>query len=155
MNLALYISYHDQIKELAELIGNTLKKFAQEIQINEKDEYYYITNPNFTLHIEDDESLVGYTKEELNIDINRCVDITVFSKAPEVGLKILFQGINNLMSQLQGDIAFTDSTSGVIFIRTGGSIIINSHCKDNPDIYNWPYELLDGPFQEKNMEGLI
>ncbi|TDL57700.1 hypothetical protein E2R60_04195 [Paenibacillus dendritiformis] len=155
MNLALYISYKKNIKDLAELIGSAFNIFTNEVRINAKDDYYYITNPNFSLHIDNDESSVDYIKEELNLDINRCVDITVFSQAPEVGIKILFQSINSLMSRLQGDVAFTDSASGVIFVRSGGKIIINSHCKENPDIYDWPYQLLDGPYQEKNMEGLV
>lgn len=155
MNLVLYISYDKGIKSLAELLGKTLDLFSENIRIHERTDYYYITDPNFTLHIYDDEELVSYIKEELKLDVNYCLDINVFSKSPDIGLGILFRGINDLRKIMEGDIALTDSESGIIFVRIGDNMIINLHFKENPDIYKWPYKLLDGPYQEENMEGLI
>lgn len=120
-----------------------------------KEDYYSITNPNFSASVQDDDELVSFTREELNLNINYCITISVFSRSPEEALQVLFQAINTLKGSLDEDMALTDSESGVIFLRSNGQLIINSHCRENPDIYDWPYELLDGDFIEKDMAGLI
>ncbi|KQY79877.1 hypothetical protein ASD24_18185 [Paenibacillus sp. Root52] len=120
-----------------------------------KEAYYSITNPNFSANVQDDDELVSFTREELNLNINYCITISVFSRSPEEGLQVLFQAINTLKESLDEDMALTYSESGVIFLRANGQLIINSHCRENPDIYDWPYELLDGDFIEKDMAGLI
>ncbi|MDP9700362.1 hypothetical protein [Paenibacillus polysaccharolyticus] len=30
-----------------------------------------------------------------------------------------------------------------------------SHCRENPDIYDWPFDALEGDFIEKDMAGLL
>ncbi|WP_338541150.1 hypothetical protein [Paenibacillus tundrae] len=134
---------------------SSLKEFSQETNMKYKEDYYSITNPNFSASVQDDDELVSFTREELNLNINYCITISVFSRSPEEALQVLFQAINTLNGSLNGDMALTDSESGVIILRSNGQLIINSHCRENPDIYDWPYELLDGDFIEKDMAGLI
>ncbi|NUU77372.1 hypothetical protein [Paenibacillus xylanilyticus] len=155
MDLALYLFYKKDTKQLAELLLSSLKDFSQETHMKSKEDYYSITNPNFSIIVQDDDELVNFTREELNLNINYCINISVFSRSPEEGLQVIFQAINTLTDRLDEDIALTDSESGVIFLRSDGQLVINSHCRENPDIYNWPYDLLDGDFIEKDMAGLI
>lgn len=155
MDLALYLFYKKDTKQLAELLLSSLKGFSQETHMKSRDDYYTITNPNFSFIVQDDDELVSFTREELNLNINYCINISVFSHSPEEGLQVIFQAINTLTDRLDEDIALTDSESGVIFLRSDGQLVINSHCRENPDIYDWPYDLLDGNFIEKDMAGLI
>ncbi|WJM08326.1 hypothetical protein [Paenibacillus sp. PK1-4R] len=155
MDLALYLFYKKDTKQLAELLLSSLKDFSQETHMKSSEDYYTITNPNFSFIVQDDDELVSFTREELNLNINYCINISVFSHSPEEGLQVIFQAINTLSDRLDEDIALTDSESGVIFLRSDGQLVINSHCRENPDIYDWPYDLLDGNFIEKDMAGLI
>ncbi|WP_339787607.1 hypothetical protein NSQ38_05640 [Paenibacillus sp. FSL R7-0313] len=155
MDLALYLFYKKDTQQLAELLLSSLKGFSQETHMKSRDDYYTITNPNFSFIVQDDDELVSFTREELNLNINYCINISVFSHSPEEGLQVIFQAINTLTDRLDEDIALTDSESGVIFLRSDGQLVINSHCRENPDIYDWPYDLLDGNFIEKDMAGLI
>ncbi|MGO4732665.1 hypothetical protein [Paenibacillus sp. 2KB_22] len=155
MDLALFLFYKEDTKQLADLLLSSLKDFSQETYMKSRDDYYRIANPNFSVIAQDDDELVSFTREELNININYCTNISVFSRSPEEGLQIIFQAINTLKDKLDEDIALTDSETGVIFLRFDGQLVINSHCRENPDIYDWPYDLLDGNFIEKDMAGLI
>ncbi|MEK4371607.1 hypothetical protein [Paenibacillus sp. FSL R5-0473] len=155
MDLALYLFYKKDTQQLAELLLSSLQDFSQETHMKSRDGYYTITNPNFSFIVQDDDELVCFTREELNLNINYCINISVFSRSPKEGLQVIFQAINTLTDRLEEDIALTDSESGVVFLRSDGQLVINSYCRENPDIYDWPYDLLDGNFIEKDMAGLI
>ncbi|MEK4663632.1 hypothetical protein MHH93_17250 [Priestia sp. FSL H7-0729] len=155
MDLALYLFYKKDTKQLADLLLSSLKDFSQETLMKSRNGYYTIANPNFSVIVQDDDELVGFTRKEWNLNINYGINISVFSRSPEEGLQIIFQAIDTLTDKLDEDIALTDSETGVIFLRSDGQLVINSHCRENPDIYDWPYDLLDGNFIEKDMAGLI
>ncbi|MDQ6419789.1 hypothetical protein RB620_10135 [Paenibacillus sp. LHD-117] len=149
MQLSIYISYSNNIEELAKLVRQIFMEISEEIILQNTNNIYYVNHANFALRIDyDDKISVDHINEEAKIDINHCIDVSVFAKTLDVGLNTLFRFINRLMSCIDGDIAFDDSESGVILIRSGGDLYVNSSWKENPDIYKWPFELIDGSFKE-------
>ncbi|MBR2565217.1 MAG: hypothetical protein IKE29_11410 [Paenibacillus sp.] len=155
MELALYVFNKQDTKQLATRLMSAIQLFSQETRMISKDNYYTLMNANFSCIVQDDDELVSFAREELSLNINYCIGITIFSHSSEEALQVIFQAINRLIAQLDKDIALTDSASGVIFLRSNGQLIINSHCRENPDIYDWPYNLLEGDFIEKDMAGLL
>ncbi|MCK6076722.1 hypothetical protein [Paenibacillus silvae] len=155
MELALYVLNKQDTKQLATLLMSAIQLFSPETRMISKDDYYTLMNANFSCIVQDDDELVSFTREELSLNINFCISITIFSHSPEEALRVIFQAINRLIAQMDKDIALTDSASGVIFLRSNGQLVINSHCQENPDIYDWPYNLLEGDFIEKDMAGLL
>lgn len=156
MELALYVFNKQDTKHLATLLMSALQLFSSETRMTCKDDYYTLTNASFSCIVQYDDELVSFTREKLGLNINYCVSITIFSHSPEEALRVIFQAVNKLIAQLDDkDVALTDSASGVIFLRSNGQLIMNSHCRENPDIYDWPYNLLEGSFVEKDMAGLL
>lgn len=129
MDLALYLFYKKDTQQLAELLLSSLQDFSQETYMKSRDGYYTITNPNFSFIVQDDDELVCFTREELNLNINYCINISVFSRSPKEGLQVIFQAINTLTDRLEEDIALTDSESGVVFL------VINSYCRERTLIF--------------------
>lgn len=82
-------------------------------------------------------------RDELNLHINYCINISVFSYLLEERLKVIFKAISTLTNKLDKNSALTDSESGVIFPRSDFQNVINSHCREKLDIYNWPTGVLD------------
>ncbi|WP_339834132.1 hypothetical protein [Paenibacillus sp. FSL R7-0272] len=155
MELALYVFNKQDTKHLATLLMSAIQSFSPETRMSCKDDYYTLMNSNFSCIVQDDDELVSFTREELSLNINYCVSVTIFSYSPEEALRAIFQAVNKLIAQLDKDVALTDSSSGVIFLRSNGQLIINSHCRENPDIYDWPFDVLEGNFIEKDMAGLL
>ncbi|SCY99992.1 hypothetical protein SAMN05720606_11546 [Paenibacillus polysaccharolyticus] len=154
MELALYVFNKQDTKHLATLLMSAIHSFSPETRMKCKDDYYTLMNATFSCIVQDDDS-VSFTREELSLDINYCISITIFSHSPEEALRVIFQAVNKLTAHLDKDVALTDSASGVIFLRSNGQLIINSHCRENPDIYDWPFDALEGDFIEKDMAGLL
>jgi hypothetical protein len=155
MELALYVFNKQDTKQLATLLMSAIQSFSPGTRMTCKDDYYTLMNATFSCIVQDDDELVSFTREELGLNINYCIPIIIFSHSPEEALRVIFQAVNKLTAQLDEDVALTDSASGVIFIRANGQLIMNSHCRENPDIYDWPYNLLEGNFIEKDMAGLL
>ncbi|MCM3134375.1 hypothetical protein M3629_16395 [Paenibacillus polysaccharolyticus] len=155
MELALYVFNKQDTKHLATLLMSAIQSVSPETRMSCKDDYCTLMNSNFSCIVQDDDELVSFTREELSLNINYCVSVTIFSYSPEQALRVIFQAVNKLIAQLDKDVALTDSSSGVIFLRSNGQLIMDSHCRENPDIYDWPFDVLEGNFIEKDMAGLL
>jgi hypothetical protein len=149
MQLSFYISYTKNIEELAKLVNDTFMNFSDNVTLKKNNSIYYLNNEYLSFRLDYDDIIgIDHTREESNVNVNHCIDITVFSKTVDIGLKLVFQVINNLISIVEGDVAFVDGESGTILLRSGGNLIVNSSWKENPDIYKWPIELIEGSYDE-------
>ena len=128
MDYELFLSSNLSCNSLADIIRSKIAGSVNEditVHINEEEIVIGIKYFSLALEIKDI-SDITFIRRHYDLDVNVCIRVQLFGSTFYQGMEVLFKVIGDLMRQLGGNLLFLENGSDQLLRKENGQLMVNS-----------------------------
>ncbi|MBL1229850.1 hypothetical protein IW492_11465 [Enterococcus sp. BWB1-3] len=144
MDFELYFNTLLDYDDFVEIVTITFSKFEIPLRKSSDEDGVYLSYNYFTITIFKEVYGIDGIEDEFGMRVNRSISIELLSKQASQGIKLLFQVINTLLQQINGDVIFLGDSSKLIFKKENEYIFAYDNSEEY--FFSMPFDELDKDF---------
>ncbi|WP_321386943.1 hypothetical protein [uncultured Enterococcus sp.] len=144
MDFELFFNTSLDYNNFVEIVTITFSNFITPSKESRDTNGVYLSYKYFTIIIFEEVDGIDGIEEEFNMKLTRSISIELFSRQASQGMKLLFQVINKLLQQINGDVIFLGDSSKLIFKKENEYIFAYDNSEEY--FFSMPFDELDKDF---------